>query len=176
MSEIVSPNLGAMQAAGASARRAQMDPAYAKKIAEANPYGTSAYSGLLREAAGAGLDPRTISFFRQEETELTRLREEANRRLKKKKSGIFGKLRSVFSPASIEKARGAVKVQEAKLDDLAGNIRSEIKKAIEIQKLKRARSTAVDELQQAVGTTKRGRASLLASEQGGRGFFSRYFG
>ena len=38
------------------------------------------------------------------------------------------------------------------------------------------RSTAVEELQQATGTTKRGRASLLASEQGGRGFFSRYFG
>tara|TARA_R100001440_G_scaffold24181_2_gene39248 strand:+ start:4573 stop:5070 length:498 start_codon:yes stop_codon:yes gene_type:complete len=165
-----------MQAAGASARKAQRDPAFAKKLAEENPFGASAYSSLLREARGAGLDPRTISFFRQEETELTRLQEEANRRLKKKKSGIFGKLRSIFSPASIAKARGAVKVQEAKLEDLAGNIRSEITKAIEIQKLKRMRSTAVEELQQATGTTKRGRASLLASDQGGKGFFSRYFG
>ena len=63
--------------------------------------------------------------------------EASRRRLKKKKSGIFGKLtRSIFSPASIAKARGAVKVQEAKLEDLAGNIRSEITKAIEIQKTK----------------------------------------
>ena len=147
----------------------------AKLNADAQKYGTGPYSGLLKEAAGAGLDPRTISFFRQE-AELVRLQDEARRRLKKKKSGIFGKLRSLFSPASIAKARGAVKVQEAKLEDLAGNIRSEITKAIEIQKLKRMRMTAVEELEQATGTTKRGRASLLASDQGGKGFFSRYFG
>ena len=146
------------------------------QIAEGSKYGTGPYSSLLREAAGAGLDPRTVSFFRQEEAELVRLQDEARRRLKKKKSGIFGKLRSLFSPASIEKARGAVRVQEAKLEDLAGNIRSEITKSLEIQKLKRMRRTAVEELQQATGTTKRGRASLLASDQGGKGFFSRYFG
>lgn len=143
---------------------------------DADKYGTGPYSSLLKEAAGAGLDPRTISFFRQEEAELVRLQDEARRRLKKKKSGLFGKLKSIFSPASIEKARGAVRLQEAKLEDLAGNIRSEITKALEIQKLKRMRRTAVEELQQATGTTKRGRASLLASDQGGKGFFSRYFG
>lgn len=155
---------------------APLQAATAKMNADAKKYGTGPYSSLLKEAAGAGLDPRTISFFRQEEAELVRLQDEARRRLKKKKSGIFGKLRSIFSPASIAKARGAVLVQEAKLEDLAGNIRSEITKAIEIQKLKRMRRTAVEELQQATGTTKRGRASLLASDQGGKGFFSRYFG
>ena len=51
----------------------------AKLNADAQKYGTGPYSGLLKEAAGAGLDPRTISFFRQEEAELTRLQAEARR-------------------------------------------------------------------------------------------------
>lgn len=130
---------------------------------------------LLDEARGAGVDPRTISYFESATKAAQKAEARYRRTLKKKKKGLGGALRRIGGGGSIEKYRDLAQKAKLEVEDLKGRLRSDIKKQGELQAIKRKRKTTVEERVAAM-TRKRGKASLISSPAGGAGFFQRYFG
>lgn len=135
---------------------------------------------LLDEARGAGVDPRTISYFESATKAAQKAEARYRRTLKKKKSGLGGAFRKLgagvrLDGGSIEKYRDLAEKARLEVEDLKGRLRSDIKKQGELQAIKRKRKSTVEE-RVAGMTRKRGKASLISSPAGGAGFFQRYFG
>lgn len=130
---------------------------------------------LLDEARGAGVDPRTISYFESATKAAKQAEARYKRTLKKKKKGLGGALRRIGGGGSIEKYRDLAQKAKLEVEDLKGRLRSDIEKQGELQAIKRKRKSTVEERVAAM-TRKRGKASLISSPAGGAGFFQRYFG
>lgn len=129
---------------------------------------------LLDEARGAGVDPRTISYFESATKAAKDAEARYSRSLRKKKKGLFGKIRNVFGGGTINKYRNLRDKARLELEDLTGQLKSDIKKQGELQAIRRKRKSNVEE-KVAGMTRKRGNVSLLSSAAGGAGFFQRYF-
>lgn len=129
---------------------------------------------LLDEARGAGVDPRTISYFESATKAAKDAEVRYSRSLRKKKKGLFGKIRSVFGGGTINKYRSLRDKARLELEDLTGQLRSDIKKQGELQAIRRKRKASVEETIAGM-TRKRGNVSLLSGAAGGAGFFQRYF-
>lgn len=129
----------------------------------------SSYSvpeSLFDQAALAGVDPRTISYFRKES-------EKAYSEAKqiRKKASSPGAVGSYYS----KKLEGLGNTVGLLVSDLKGQLKSDVQKQPEFEEIRRRRQEQVE--QATVGMQrKRGKASLLSGEAGGAGFFQRYFG
>jgi len=138
----------------------------------------SSYDELVKEAQGAGVDPRSIEYFQGLRQSAAQQQAAYTRTLRKKKSGLGGFVRKATSflggGKSIEKYRTLATEAALRVTDAEGQLRSDITKQIELQKIRRERRSNVEE--QATGSLfKRGKSALLSSTAGGGGFFSGYF-
>ena len=139
----------------------------------------SSYDELVKEAQGAGVDPRSVEYFQGLQQTAVERQKAYTRTLKKKKSGIGGFVRKVggalgIGGSSIEKYRTLALEAQLAVKDAEAGLRSDITKQIELQKVRRAKKSAVQE-QVAGSLFKRGKTALLSSPAGGSGFFTGYF-
>ena len=120
---------------------------------------------LFKEAASAGVDPRTISHFRKESEKAYSEAKEI-----RKKASSPGAVGSYYS----KQLEGLGDTVGFLVSDLRGQLKSDVQKQPAFQEIRRRKEKAVE--QATVGMTrKRGKASLLSSQAGGAGFFQRYF-
>ena len=145
----------------------------------AEPTKINPYDELVAEARGAGVDPRSVEYFQGLRQTAAERQAAYTRTLKKKKSGLGGFVRKVgglfgVGGSSIEKYRTLATEAQLAVKDAEGQLRSDITKQIELQKIRRAKKSAVQE-QVAGSLFKRGKTALLSSTAGGGGFFTGYF-
>jgi hypothetical protein len=155
--------MGLSQSAQKRQRKRQALAAKQRQAAFVASY--SVPESLFKEAASAGVDPRTISHFRKESEKAYSEAKEIQ-----KKSRSPGAVGSYYS----SKLKGLGETVGSLASDLRGQLKSDVQKQPEFQEIRRRREKAVE--QATIGMQrKRGKASLLSGEAGGAGFFQRYF-